>query len=161
MKTTALTIVGVAVFGLVLFVTARGGSSTTESVSEKSNREVALTCTTDMATQFHIHSTLEILVNGEAQTIPANIGVQSACMNSLHTHTPDGLLHVESPEKRDFTLADFFAVWKQPLAQDSLLAYKTDDTHRIRVTVDGMEVDTLEDTVLKDNERIVIYYESI
>lgn len=82
-------------------------------------------------------------------------------MTVLHTHTPDGVIHVESPEKRDFTLADFFAVWKQPFSKDELLGYRVDATHRIRVTVDGYEVDTYENTVLRDGERIVISYETI
>ena len=127
----------------------------------RTTREVALACDKEMANGFHIHSTLEIVVNGESVEVPKNIGIQQTCMTALHTHTPDGLIHVESPEKRDFTLADFFAVWEKPFTKDEILSYKTDAAHRIVVTVDGVEVDTFENTVLKDTARIVIRYEAI
>jgi len=91
--------------------------SSQKSIGERTNRELALLCDDEMADGFHIHPVLEIVVNGERVSIPPNIGIQKTCMTALHTHTPDGLIHVESPEKRDFTLADFFAVWNQPSAR--------------------------------------------
>jgi len=81
-------------------------------------------------------------------------------MTSLHTHTPDGLIHVESPEKRDFTLGDFFAVWEKPFSSDAVLDYVADETHSIRVTVNGEAIDTFEDTVLGDGDEIVVEYGS-
>ncbi len=129
--------------------------------TERTNREIALTCDPEMAQGFHVHPVLEIVVNGEKVEVPANIGVGPTCMTVLHTHTPDGVIHVESPEKRDFTLADFFAVWEQPFSKDEILTYKANADHRIRITVDGIEVDTFENTVLRDGERIVISYEPL
>jgi hypothetical protein len=127
----------------------------------KTNREVALTCTTDMATQFHIHPIVSIVVNGKAQQIPTQLGIQATCMTSIHTHDNSGMIHIESPQKRDFTLGDFFAVWKQPFSQNEILAYKTDATHRIRVLVNGSQVDTYENTILTDKDQITISYEPI
>lgn len=129
--------------------------------TERTTREVALACDPEMAEGFHIHPILEIVVNGESVPIPENIGIRETCMTVLHTHTPDGVIHVESPEKRDFTLADFFAVWEKPFTKDEILSYQADATHKIIVTVDGVEVDTFENTVLRDAERIVIRYEAI
>lgn len=126
----------------------------------RTTREVALACDKEMAGGFHIHPVLEIVVNGESVLIPQNIGVRETCMTVLHTHTADGLIHVESPEKRDFTLGDFFAVWEKPFTKDAILSYRTDATHRIVVTIDGVEVDTFENTVLTDDARIVIRYEA-
>src|SRR3989344_7293960 len=119
----------------------------------KTNREVALTCTTDMATQFHIHPNLEIIINGQRQEIPANIGINDGCMNSLHTHDNSGKIHVESPEKRDFTLSDFFAVWDKTYNKDQILDYKVDDKHIIRQTVNGNETQDYENTVLRDKDK--------
>ena len=127
--------------------------------ADLTTREVALSCTTDMATQFHIHPVLEIFVNGEQQTIPANIGVKVSCMNALHTHTPDGVIHVESPVERDFTLGDFFAVWDKPFSKDQIFDFRADATHSITVTVNGTEVDTYENTILYDRDQVVINYE--
>ena len=129
--------------------------------SQLSNRELALKCDAEMAGGFHIHPILQIVANGENVPMPIGIGIQPTCMSALHTHSADGVVHVESPEKRDYTLADFFAVWGQPFSKDEVLSYKVDATHRIRITVDGKEVDTFENTILRDKENIVISYEPI
>ena len=129
------------------------------SPSVKTNRELALTCTTDMATQFHIHPHLEIIINGVKQEIPANIGVTPKCMNSLHTHDNTGVLHVESPEQRDFTLADFFAVWDKTFSKDQIFDHKIEDTHIIKETINGTEVQDYENTILRDKDEIIISYE--
>ena len=156
-KTTLWWILGFAILVVGLF--AWGNVAARHKSSSLTNREVALTCTTDMATQFHIHPILKIIVNGQQQAIPANIGIQPSCMNSLHTHDATGVIHVEAPEKRDFTLADFFAVWKQPFSKDEVLNYTVDSTHHIRVTVNGVEVNTYENTALRDKDQITITYE--
>jgi hypothetical protein len=127
--------------------------------SSITTREVALTCTSDMATVFHLHATLAISINGIPKEIPANVGIKPGCMNSLHMHDKTGLIHVEAPEKRDFTLGDFFAVWDKPFSSTQLLDLTTDDTHVIRVTVNGTPVATYENTVLRDGDTIVISYE--
>lgn len=121
-------------------------------VSALTTREIALSCTTDMATVFHIHPVLEIMINGQKQEISANTGIKDRCMNAIHTHDTTGTLHVEAPEKRDFTLADFFAVWNQPFSRD---------TYRSRMTVNGQENTEYEKLVLKDKDQIVIYYEDV
>ena len=38
------------------------------------------------------------------------------CFYWLHTHAADGIIHIESPVKRIFTLGDFFDVWGQRLS---------------------------------------------
>ncbi len=128
--------------------------------SSKSNREVALTCTTDMATAFHIHPNLEIVINGQKQVIPAGIGISATCMNSLHTHDTSGQIHVESPQKRDFTLADFFAVWGQTFTQNDIIEHKVDANSTITVAVNGKSVDTYENTIMHDQDKIVINYQT-
>jgi hypothetical protein len=40
---------------------------------------------------------------------------RGSCFSWLHTHTPDGIIHIEAPIPRTFTLGDFFAVWGEPL----------------------------------------------
>ena len=137
-----------------------GGLAFLDSSGEtKSTREVALACTTDLATRFHIHSQLKIVINGEPRDIPADIGISPTCMNPLHTHDTSGEIHVESPQKRNFTLADFFAVWGKSFTKDQILDSTVDDRHIIRVTVNGNNVPDYENTVLRDEDQIVISYE--
>lgn len=151
----ALLLSGVLV---VAFLSSQKKPTEQPTQSNLSAREVALACTSDMATQYHVHPTLKILVNGKEETVPADIGIHSSCMNALHTHDMTGLIHIESPERRDFTLSDFFAVWNQPFSKNQILTYKADTSHAIKVTVNGTEVHTYEDTVLRDGDQIVISY---
>ncbi|MDD5376563.1 MAG: hypothetical protein PHH16_00430 [Candidatus Gracilibacteria bacterium] len=145
--------------GTLIVASVFWATTSDTGLSKKSSREIALACTNDTATQFHIHADLEIIDNGAAFDIPENIGIHPGCMNAIHTHEEKGKIHVESPIEKDFTLGDFFAVWGRPFSKDRLLDSKADATHSIRVTVNGREVDTFENTVLKDDEIIRIVYE--
>jgi hypothetical protein len=39
-----------------------------------------------------------------------------SCFYWLHSHTDDGIVHIESPIRRTFTLGNYFDVWNQPLS---------------------------------------------
>ncbi len=43
-----------------------------------------------------------------------------SCFSWLHTHTQDGIIHVEAPVARTFTVGDLFAVWGQPLSSNQV-----------------------------------------
>ena len=154
-KSTLWWVLG-AVVVLGLFISSRFISHSAQN--SFSNRQAALICTTDMATQFHIHPHIQIIIDGVTQEIPANIGISLDCMHPLHTHDTGGTLHVESPEAWDFTLGDFFAVWGQTFNKDQILNSKADATHAIGITLNGQEVSTYENTILHDNDQIVISY---
>jgi len=93
-------------------------------------------CETGERVAFHIHAHLAVYAHGRAQTVPYGIGIgrpwrvpQSSegpfasggsCFYWLHTHTKDGVIHIEAPQPRTFTLADFFAIWGQPLGPDQV-----------------------------------------
>jgi len=80
---------------------------------------------------FHIHAHLTIYVDGKARQIPPGIGiadpqaqatpngpfvVAGSCFSWLHTHAADGVIHIESPVRRTYTLGEFFDIWGQPLS---------------------------------------------
>lgn len=67
---------------------------------------------------WHLHAHLEVFKDGQQVLVPANIGVgpASAFFSPLHTHTPDGVIHVESNTIADYTLGQFFALWGVSLA---------------------------------------------
>ena len=129
-----------------------------QSRTDQSLEELVASCTTDMATQFHIHPHLAIVINGVQQTVPANIGIDSGCMHPLHTHDIDGIIHVESPAKRDFTLENFFSVWGKTFNRQQILDAVADETHTIVMTVNGKVSDDFENLVLKDQDQIVITF---
>ncbi len=60
----------------------------------------------------HIHQHLDIYVNGRKVRVPSQIGIYDGqFLTELHTHDATGIVHVESPTKRTFDLAQFFGVW--------------------------------------------------
>jgi hypothetical protein len=79
---------------------------------------------------YHIHAHLQVFVNGTPRTLPAAIGMvgpiseqtpygpfygAQQCYYFLHTHASDGIIHIESPSVRIYTLGNFFDEWNQPL----------------------------------------------
>jgi hypothetical protein len=79
---------------------------------------------------YHIHAHLAVFKNGQPYTLPAGVGIPGSqaeptnqgpiasggsCIYWLHTHTTDGVIHIESPSKAIYTLGNFFDEWHQPL----------------------------------------------
>ncbi len=127
-----------------------------KSIEELSSREVALSCTTDMATEFHIHPELRIFIKGEEVLVPFDTGIKNGCMNAIHTHSDRPVLHVEAPVAKDFTLGDFFAVWDKPFNSMQVLDFVATEEGQIRVTVNGQTSDSYENIILRDKDKIVI-----
>lgn len=84
---------------------------------------------------YHIHAHLAVFDNGVVRALPAGIGIPGSttqqtsqgpvaaggqCIYWLHTHTADGIIHVESPTQRIYTLGNFFDEWHQPLSADQV-----------------------------------------
>lgn len=90
-------------------------------------------------TVLHIHQHLDLYVHGRRVIVPAGIGIQEAqgFISPLHTHDESGVIHVESPDVRTFTLGQFFAVWGLRLTPRCLGGYCATGASRIRVFVDG------------------------
>lgn len=81
---------------------------------------------------FHIHAHLAIYVNGTQKMLPYGVGIVAPYQLQqtgdgpfvaggskyywLHTHDETGVIHIESPVQRTFTLGNFFDIWKQPLS---------------------------------------------
>jgi hypothetical protein len=89
--------------------------------------------------RVHIHQHLLILDHGKPVPIPPNVGQVPArgCLYWVHTHTPDGILHIEAPKARSFTLADFFRIWGQTLSRTQAASAKGTSKTPLKVWVDG------------------------
>ena len=68
-------------------------------------------------TDVHYHAALQIIYNGIPVTpFPGNVGRLSTCFYWLHTHAESpGVIHIESPKDRTFTLGNFFDIWATSL----------------------------------------------
>ena len=110
---------------------------------------------------LHIHQQLSITINGEAVDIPANIGIETDIMRPIHTHDASGKIHVEGTCERDFTLQELFAVWGKTFNSSCIMDSCVDDTHTLKMYVNGVESLQYETLVLKDEDSIEIVYEEI
>lgn len=118
-------------------------------------------CESGERLDYHAHTTLEIVIDGDQQDIPVGVGVRTdQCHFWLHTHDDaPGRVHIEAPGEQDFTLGQFFAVWGQPLSSTQLLGATVGATQEIAATVDGEPVTgPPEDILLRDGETIVLMF---
>ena len=95
-----------------------------------------ISCQSNFHLLFHWHAALTVFANGRQSQVPAGIGIiapkearnskgqpyieEGKCFYWLHTHAPDGVIHIESPVQRGFTLGDFFDEWGLPLSTDQV-----------------------------------------
>lgn len=105
---------------------------------------------------FHIHQHLDIFVNGKRLPggVPQLIGINdSAYITELHTHSNDGIVHVESAKKVDYTLGQFFAEWAVFLNARCIGSY----CDGLKWYVNGVQkTGNPQNLVLKDHEEIAI-----
>ena len=95
-----------------------------------------IACQTSEQTAYHIHAHLAIFDHGTSRPVLAGIGIPGPqqrangfvtggkCLYWLHTHDSSGIIHVESPTQRVYTLGQFFDIWGQRLTGDQAGAAK-------------------------------------
>ena len=116
-----------------------------------------------MSTQIvmHIHPRLYIEMNGQTYMVPQNVGIDPSMwkdhsldvygmtgMAPLHTHTNDGIIHVESTVKRDYTLGEFLDIWGVDF-----------NGKTVNATSNGEPIPDYRNHVLKDDESIILKVE--
>jgi len=101
-------------------------------------RKAGLTPETHEFVFLHVHSHLDVFVNGKKVVVPAGIGIDvrnkavhkfmnpqdgstgyggispacaKACISPLHTHFDDGVLHTEAKKDQFNRLGQFFTEW--------------------------------------------------
>ncbi len=90
-------------------------------------------------TVLHIHQHLDVFVRGRRIAVPAGIGIDvtEGFISPIHTHDASGIVHVESPDVRTFTLGQLFGVWGVRLSRRCLGGDCGRGADRVRVYVDG------------------------
>jgi hypothetical protein len=89
-------------------------------------------------TVIHIHQHLDLYVDGRKVPVPAGVGIDPAVGYApLHTHDTSGIVHVESPTVRTYTLGEFFGVWGVRFTRGCLGGYCAGGGRQLRVYVNG------------------------
>jgi hypothetical protein len=124
-------------------------------------RSIGLDPLTAEGSAVHIHQHLDLYVAGKKVTVPAQVGIDAggAYLSDLHTHDTSGIMHVESPSVRSFSLGQFFAVWGLRLDARCIGGLCAGGGKRLAVWVDGTPV-TGDPTriVLAEHQEIVLAY---
>jgi hypothetical protein len=79
----------------------------------------------------HVHAHLSLFYRGEQIAVPLGIGIVKplrvvngfaggGALYWLHTHDATGIIHVESPDARPYTLGDFFDIWGRGLGRNDV-----------------------------------------
>lgn len=116
-------------------------------------------CDTMEGAVEHIHTNLQLFERGKPVVVPAQIGIVPAaqCLYWLHTHATDGMIHIESPSKRNFTLGEFFDIWQQPLSRTRAASLRAPRGRTLLVVVNGRRwTGDPRRIPLRDGETIVI-----
>ena len=112
---------------------------------------------------FHYHAHLDIFVNGFSYLVPAGIGIKPPdCIYWLHTHDISGIIHVESPDNRTFTLGQFFDIWGKDFNNTQIfdfIANKSENKNLV-VYVNGtaMPDSQYRDIPITNHKEIAIVY---
>lgn len=145
--------------GLILIVLLFGASWWSKSTQSKDPNIIA-------TNGIHWHPTLEILVKGVKQAIPANLGIgqqyvskstydSSMNMTALHTHddADQGIIHLEFGglvKKEDTKLGNLFSLWGKDINTFS---------EKVTMTVNGAPNTDLGNYEMKDGDKIILNYE--
>jgi hypothetical protein len=110
---------------------------------------------------LHTHQHLDVYVHGKHVVVPAGIGfdAQLRFLSPLHTHDPSGVIHVESPTIRPFTLGQFFGVWGVRFTKSCVGGYCTRGPNVLRVYVNAKPWRADPTTIrLWEHQEIVVAY---
>jgi len=113
---------------------------------------------------LHTHQHLDVYVHGKHEVVPPGIGfdAQLRFLSPLHTHDPSGVIHVESPTIRAFTLGQFFGVWGVRFTKSCVGGYCTTGTNVLRVYVNGRPWLADPTTIrLWEHQEIVVAYGTV
>lgn len=118
-------------------------------------------CIAEQNYYIHLHPYLQILIENASVSIPANVGIvqNGGCLEPIHTHDSSGILHVELSQAesgRNWTLGDFFTIWKYTCGVESsecpavngtyrpvifnqtdILGFRADSTHKVELLING------------------------
>jgi hypothetical protein len=111
-----------SIIGGVLLLLLLGGGGAYFSFARGSQPGASIdgiSCQSEML-NYHIHAHLALYKDGQPVPLPAQIGIpysqaiggQHYCLYWLHTHDTSGVIHIESPTPRLYTLGEFFDIWR-------------------------------------------------
>ena len=133
----------------------------------------------------HDHVHLDVIVNGQAVTIPAGVGqaepvdggpcpagtppdgdcatgdlyYAQVAYSPLHTHSTSGVIHIGADRPTTFTLGEFFDEWGVRFSSSCLGGYCAGGGKQLRVYVNGIQVSgDPRNVVLTNHQEIAVVF---
>ncbi len=147
-----------AIIALIALISIYGIFSLAKSLqtTKKINQELGIP-----NHPIHWHPNLRIIINGEEQIIPPNIGITPSIHFPVHTHDSDGVIHLENnnPTLENMQLGYFFNVWGKTFSKDCIFSYCSNENKTIKMFVNGKENLEFEKYIMREDDKIEIRYE--
>lgn len=106
---------------------------------------------------YHAHALLSVYRGGEPVPVPADLGYDArGSHSSLHTHTPDGVIHMEADNPYPYTLAHVMTTWGLAFDSTTLGGDTAAGVDKVHVYVNGTPSDP--DAQLKDGDNVVVAF---
>ena len=109
----------------------------------------------------HVHPKISVMVGERAISVAPNMGI-GRVHTPLHTHEPDGVIHVEGAQ--DATLGQFMALWGVDFRRDRLGPYRSQGPDRLRMWVKAPKAEAFAERPpdpslrLEDGQEIYLFY---
>ncbi len=121
---------------------------------------------------IHWHPKLKIIINGEEQFIPSDIGISvgnnidnpisGMKMSPTHTHESDGTIHLENnrpwQKPETLTLGYFFKVWGKNFNSSCIFEYCNGQNGSLMMTVNGKPRREFDRYMMRDGDSIILEY---
>jgi len=127
-------------------------------------------CSANEQLAYHIHAHLTIYMNGQQVPLVANTGIAPVgvtsnanvtCLYWLHTHDATGVIHIESPTTKIYTLNQFFDIWERFSSSSSAFPTELSSSTGWVIYVNGKQVNTdFSHLQLQAHDLITIAYNS-
>ena len=115
---------------------------------------------------IHWHPKLKIIIKGQEQFIPPNIGINvgksmdyeisGMRMSPTHTHESDGTIHLENnrpwQKPETLTLGYFFKVWGKNFNRSCIFDYCSNENGTLSMTVNGQPNFEFENYIIHDKD---------
>lgn len=174
-------VIVIVVVGIIVALVAGSGSKKTSSTAKASGAESGLIATPapwapqyngllnrvvgahfppQSDTGYHVHSVIQIYIEGKQVPVPGQIGIdqQDEYLAPLHTHDTSGIIHMEATEPYPFTLGQFFTVWGVKFTDSQLGAYQATNGKQLALFVNGKQVSDPVKYVIKPHDRMALDY---
>ena len=107
---------------------------------------------------------IDIFINGQRYIVPSQVGIiPERCLYWLHTHDDSGIIHVESPVAKNYTLGQFFDIWNKKFNNSQIIdnVANGNNNNTLSVYVNGQKVSNganYRDIKLNEHDQIAIVY---